>query len=90
MRDAMLVKTGVAGAVVAALCCATPALVLALGALGLSAWLDWADYVVIPALVAFVALAAYGFYRRRSAGPGACCKTAGMQPGGPSTNRPSR
>lgn len=81
MRDATLIKTGVVGAVIAAICCATPVLVLALGALGLSAWLDWADYIVIPALVAFAALAAYGFYRRRSAAPGACCETAGTPPG---------
>jgi copper chaperone CopZ len=51
-----LLKTGITGSVIAAsLCCATPVLVIALGVLGLSAWVGgWLDYVLIPALVIFV------------------------------------
>jgi len=37
MKDGTLVRTGIIGAVVAALCCFTPVLVVLLGALGLSA-----------------------------------------------------
>ncbi len=81
MRDAALIKTGVAGAIVAAVCCATPALVLGLGGLGLSAWLVWADYLALAALVAFVLLAGYGFHRRRSSAPGARCETSSTPPG---------
>ncbi len=55
-------RTGIAGSVVAALCCFTPLLVVLLGWLGLSAWLGWLDYVLLPALGMFFALMAYGFY----------------------------
>jgi hypothetical protein len=52
-----------------ALCCVGPALVPLLGALSLSAWLSWAGYVIMPALVAIVAIAAVGvFYLRRRSG----------------------
>ena len=67
MKDATLVKTGVAGSLFAGLCCVTPVLVFALGAVGLSAWLAWADYVLIPAFLLFLGLAVYGFRRQRSA-----------------------
>ena len=65
MRDRTLVTTGIVGAVVAAVCCATPLLAIVLGALGLTAWLAKADYVLIPALILFVALIAFGVYRTR-------------------------
>jgi mercuric ion transport protein len=55
-----LFGVGLAGALVAAICCATPALAILLGALGLSAWLAWSDYVVLPALLVFAGLAVYG------------------------------
>nr|WP_300301172.1 mercury resistance system transport protein MerF [Ferrovibrio sp.] len=66
-----ILKTGIIGSVIAAICCATPVLGLALGALGLSAWLGWIDYVLIPALVLFLVITAYGFWRRERAA--ACC-----------------
>jgi len=65
MRDRTLVTTGIVGAVVAAVCCATPLLAIVLGAVGLTAWLGKADYVLIPALILFVALIAFGLYRTR-------------------------
>jgi mercuric ion transport protein len=64
-------KTGIIGSVVTAICCATPILVLALGAFGLSAWLGWVDYVLLPMLAVFIGMTAYGAYglwRRRRAG----------------------
>ncbi len=67
MDDRTIILTGAFGAVVAALCCATPLLVLALGAVGLSAWAVKADYVLIPALLACLALAGFGVYRKRRA-----------------------
>ncbi len=57
--------TGVAGSVVAAICCFTPALVLGLTAVGLSAWLKWADFVLFPALAFFLGLTVYGLLRLR-------------------------
>ena len=66
MDNRTLLKTGIAGSVIAAICCATPVLVILLGVLGLSAWVGWLDYVLIPALVTIYAL------RRRRA-EAACC-----------------
>ncbi|MCE8008285.1 MAG: hypothetical protein B7X55_01295 [Rhodobacterales bacterium 34-62-10] len=49
----------------AALCCFTPVLVVLLGAVGLSAWLGWLDYVLLPALAFFIGLTAYAVWRRQ-------------------------
>jgi mercuric ion transport protein len=73
MSSNKLIWTGVAGSVIAAICCFTPALVVLLGAIGFSAWLAWADKLLLPAAAAFIAIAALGFYRlRRSRGDVAC------------------
>lgn len=68
MKDKGLLRTGIAGTVVMGLCCFTPLLVVALGALGLSAWLGWADYVLLPALGGFLALTGYALVRRAGSG----------------------
>lgn len=72
MKDTTILKTGIVGSAIAAICCATPILVMALGAFGLSTWLGWADYVLIPALVLCLAITAYGLWRRQRAA--ACCR----------------
>ncbi len=72
MKDRTILRTGIVGSVIAAVCCFTPVLVVLLGAVGLSAWLGWLDYVLFPALAFFLAMTAYGFYRwRQTAGEGA-------------------
>ncbi|HMQ93455.1 MAG TPA: mercury resistance system transport protein MerF [Amaricoccus sp.] len=63
--DSKLIATGIVGTVIAALCCFTPVLVVLLGAVGLSAWLGWLDYVLLPALAFFVALTVYAVWRRQ-------------------------
>jgi mercuric ion transport protein len=45
-----LLKTGILGTVIAALCCFTPALVILLGALGVSAWVGYLDIILFPIL----------------------------------------
>lgn len=67
MDHRMLLRTGLIGTTVAAVCCFTPVLVILLGAVGLSAWLGWLDYVLIPALLMFAALTLYALLRRRRA-----------------------
>tara|TARA_R110000868_G_scaffold245438_2_gene501952 strand:+ start:136 stop:384 length:249 start_codon:yes stop_codon:yes gene_type:complete len=67
MKDATILKTGIVGTVIAAICCAPPVLVIALGALGLSAWVSGLDYVLLPALTIFLGLTAYGLWRRNRA-----------------------
>ena len=66
MKDSTIIKTGVTGSVIAAICCFTPILVVLLGAVGLSAWLGWIDYVLLPALAVFIGMTAYGLYRHYS------------------------
>ena len=73
MKAMTILKTGIVGSIIAAICCATPILVIVLGAIGLSAWLGWIDYVLLPALVLFLGVAAYGLWRRQRAA--ACCAT---------------
>ena len=43
----------------------TPLLVVVFGAVGLTAWLAKADYVLIPTLIPCLALVVFGLYRRR-------------------------
>ena len=67
MSDRKLLGIGLAGSALAAVCCFTPALALLLGAVGLSAWLAWLDYVLLPALILFLAITGYALVRRRKA-----------------------
>ena len=76
MDNRTLLRTGIAGSVVAALCCATPILVILFGVLGLSAWVGWLDYVLIPALVVFIGITIYALRRRRI--EAACCPVPGQ------------
>ncbi len=80
MNDRSLITTGAIGGIVAAICCATPLLAIAFGALGLTAWLSKADYVLIPALLVCLGLVGFGLYRRRSAAQ-ACCDQAASKQG---------
>jgi mercuric ion transport protein len=74
-----LTKAGLVGGIVAALCCTTPFLAIALGALGLSVWAAKADYVLIPLFLASLGLLGIRLYRRkRSSSPTAgCCEPDG-------------
>jgi len=63
-RDGLL-KFAVSGAIIAALCCFTPVLVVLLGVVGLSALTGYLDYVLFPALGFFVLLTLYALWRRR-------------------------
>lgn len=67
MTNNRLLKVGVVGTVVAALCCFTPLLVVILGAVGLSAALGWLDVVLVPALLVFLGITLYALWKRRSA-----------------------
>ena len=56
--------TGIIGAGIAALCCATPVLVILLGVIGFSALTGYIDYVALPALAGFIGMIGYGLYRK--------------------------
>jgi mercuric ion transport protein len=74
MNDQTLVKTGIIGAVIAAVCCATPLLVILLGAVGLSALTGYLDYVLLPALALCIGLIGFGLYRQRGTASAAANK----------------
>lgn len=63
MNDKLL-KMGVIGTVIAALCCFTPVLVVLFGVVGLSAVVGYLDYVLLPALALFVLITIYAVVRR--------------------------
>jgi mercuric ion transport protein len=65
MNEKRLLRVGVVGTVVAALCCFTPLLVVLLGTVGLSAAVGWLDYVLLPALAAFLGITIFAVVRRR-------------------------
>jgi len=65
MNDRTLLKVGIIGSIVAALCCFTPLLVAAFAALGLSALVGWLDYLLLPVLALFLGLATFALVRRR-------------------------
>ncbi|MDD9876605.1 MAG: mercury resistance system transport protein MerF [Magnetovibrio sp.] len=64
--DKRTVKVGAVGAAIMAICCFTPFLVVVLGAAGLSAWLGWLDYVLLPGLALFICILGYGLWRLKS------------------------
>ena len=71
MENRKLLGVGIVGTLIAAVCCFTPALVLVLGVVGLSAVVGWLDYVLLPALGAFVGITIYALVRlRRQQGGG--------------------
>lgn len=60
-------KAGVWGSIVAAICCFTPVLVIALGFIGLATLTPYLDYVLFPALAFFLILAGYGLWQKKRA-----------------------
>lgn len=75
MNDSTLIKTGIVGAVIAAICCATPILVIALGAVGLSAITGYLDAVLLPVLALCIGMIALGVYKRRQGAAAVVNKT---------------
>ncbi|MEW6683342.1 MAG: mercury resistance system transport protein MerF [Nitrospirota bacterium] len=71
-RADRLVKVGMIGSVVAAVCCVTPLLVIGLTAVGLGAMAGGLDAVLVPSLLVCVAVLAYGLYLRRKV-RAVCC-----------------
>jgi mercuric ion transport protein len=66
MTENSLLKLGILGTVIAALCCFTPILVILLGVVGLSALTGYLDYVLMPALAVFVLITIYALWRRQA------------------------
>ena len=66
MSDKRLLRFGIIGAAIAALCCFTPVLVILAGVVGLSWLVGYLDYVLFPALIFFIGLTVYAYWRRQN------------------------
>lgn len=64
-----LLKTSIAGSIILALCCFTPLLVIILSTMGLGILMGYLDYVLIPALLFFIALTIYALTQNQKK----CC-----------------
>ncbi|WP_340148357.1 mercury resistance system transport protein MerF [uncultured Sneathiella sp.] len=63
MQDRNLLKIGMVGTVITALCCFTPLLVILVSAVGLSAILGVLDIVLLPALAIFIGITGYALWK---------------------------
>ncbi len=64
MKDKTMLKVGIVGTVVAAVCCVTPILVILVIGVGLSSIVGYLDFVLFPALAIFAAITVYALYRQ--------------------------
>ena len=64
MSDRLL-KTGIIGSAILAICCFTPVLVIGLGAIGLAGLAGYLDAVLLPALMVFLVITGVALWRRR-------------------------
>ncbi|MGY9054334.1 MAG: mercury resistance system transport protein MerF [Alphaproteobacteria bacterium] len=62
-----LFKVGLIGSLIAAICCFTPALVVALGAIGLTGIVAYLDILLLPALALFLGITAFALWKRKQA-----------------------
>ena len=77
------IKAGGIGALIVAICCFTPLLVILLGVVGLGAVSGYLDYLLLPALLAGLGLLAYGIVLRKKEHT-VCCDRKDVSSGGPS------
>ncbi|TXL72402.1 mercury transport protein [Vineibacter terrae] len=66
MSDRALVRAGMAGAILAAICCVAPLLAVGLPLAGLGSWLIGADLVVLPLMIAGLGLVVWSMHHRRA------------------------
>ena len=59
----LFLQTGLAGTIIALICCATPVLVILFGAIGLSAYIGWLDMVLLPSLAIFLIFTGYALWK---------------------------
>jgi len=66
MTNNALLRVGIVGSIIAAVCCFTPILVVVLGAIGLSGLVGMLDHVLLPILFIFIAIAGYALWKRKA------------------------
>ncbi|MGI9482632.1 MAG: mercury resistance system transport protein MerF [Hyphomicrobiales bacterium] len=65
MNEGKLLRIGIIGTVVAALCCFTPLLMVLLSAAGLAAVVPALDFVLMPLLAIFIGITGYALWMRK-------------------------
>lgn len=71
MNDKTLLRRGLTGSVIAAICCFTPLLVVVFAGVGLSALVGWLDYALFPLLFASLGVVAHALWLQAGK-PGPC------------------
>lgn len=71
MNDGKLLRRGLIGSAIAAICCFTPLLVVVVAGVGLSAVVGWLDYALFPLLFASLGVVAHALWLRAGK-PGVC------------------
>jgi len=66
MENKQLLRFGIIGSVIAALCCFTSILVILFVAVGLSWVVGYLDYVLFPALFIFIGITVYALWRNQA------------------------
>ncbi|HZR45397.1 MAG TPA: mercury resistance system transport protein MerF [Candidatus Manganitrophaceae bacterium] len=66
------IKAGRIGALIAAICCFTPLLVILLGVIGLGAVTGYLGYLLLPALLICLGLLAYGIFIQKRERTASC------------------
>jgi len=66
MTSQKFIRLGLIGSVLAALCCFTPILVILLSAIGLSLFIPWLDFILLPLLGGFLLLLVVGIWQKKS------------------------
>ncbi|VVS96028.1 mercury resistance system transport protein MerF [Hoeflea sp. EC-HK425] len=61
-KNKRLMKRGLIGSGIAAICCFTPFLVVIVAGVGLSAFVGWLDYALFPMLFASLSVIAYALW----------------------------
>lgn len=69
--DGKLLRRGLVGSVIAAICCFTPLLVVIVAGAGLSAFVGWLDYALFPLLFASMGVVAHALWLQAGR-PGRC------------------
>jgi len=73
MSEDKLLRRGLIGSVIAAICCFTPLLVVVVAGAGLSAIVGWLDYALFPMLFASLGVVAHAMWLQAGQ-PGRCPK----------------
>lgn len=73
MNEKTLLRRGLIGSVIAAVCCFTPLLVVVFAGVGLSAIVGWLDYALFPLLFASLGVVAHALWLQTGK-PGHCPK----------------